>query len=532
MKFFKLIFFLFILGCYGFTSCSTNVSTANQLSLIPDNATIVFEVNAREVFAKSGLNSPDDYVLFNMMKQFTDSNISGFLENFFKGSKDAGINAEKILFYMTKLQDFAVIVPVIDKKAFENWLKKADLPEPMDEGDFRFISIVDNLNMVWNDNVAMIANASSREQIAAQIKPKDNGLMATSDDFRQFANKNADIRLWFNYSALMDLYRSIIFLRLNPFADEPVDSLFSGLENLENLSSHSYLNFEDGKITGKSSFYPPEEVEKFQKKFPIFKKSFNTEILKDMPEQSYLAFNAYFDVGEYIKILRQNIENMLSGGSMRTPEIEQRSEEMFEFFDSPDLKSVVDALGGDILVSIHGFNKGLISYPLASASFTVNGEKAFKDILKLLPQNLYKKQDGYYETSTSKTYIPIYFAYKSNRVFVSLDLNTVKAFTDEKKGKTFADNPVSKIMTDRMMFYINLDFATYPDNIKMLLQSITGQQRYAIFTSLADIYEYMYFSTDTDYEVEFNLQLKNKNVNSLKQILKSIDKAGSSSWMK
>jgi hypothetical protein len=166
---------------------------------------------------------------------------------------------------------------------------------------------------------------------------------------------------------------------------------------------------------------------------------------------------------------------------------------------------------------------------LASASFTVNGENAFNDILKLIPKDLYKKEDGYYSTITSKTFIPFYFAYKNNKVFVSNDLDASKAFKDGSKGKTFADNPVSKIMSDKMLFYINFDYATYPENIKMLLQNAMGQ-KYKIFTSFIDIYECMYFTGDTNYNMEFNLYLKNENVNSLKQILKNIDKTISSAW--
>jgi hypothetical protein len=308
-------------------------------------------------------------------------------------------------------------------------------------------------------------------------------------------------------------------------------SLF-GFEEFAHIVIHSYLNFEDGKITGSMSLSPSQEVKKLKEKYPVFKKSFNKEILKDMPEQSYLAFNLFVNVEEYVKILRQNVESLAT--KITDPVfdelIENRIDGMTVFFESPELKLITESLKGDLLLSVHGFNSGIIAYPLASASFTVNGESAFKNILSLIPQNIYTQQDGYYSISANKTFIPVYFTYKNDRVFVSNDLDAVKVFMDGTEGKTFADNPVSEIMADKIMLYVNLDYETYPDNIKMLLQSVM-EQNYNIFTSSIEIYESMYFSGNAEYNYEFNLKLKNKNVNSLKQILKNLDKTLSSSWM-
>jgi hypothetical protein len=487
---------------------------------------MVFEINGNEIFTKSGLSSPDNYNFLNILKMM-DAASYKFLEKFFKGSKEAGISAEKILIYISQLSDYAINIPVCDRKIFENFLKEAKTREPSDEGEFRYTAIAHGVNIAWNDKFAIISGASSREKIAELFKIKDDGLLAKSSDFQEFAKKNADIRLWLRYNFFIEWYKQLMFLRPD-FNAKLLDNLSSQLEDFANVSMHSYLNFEDGKITGNASFYPPEEVENLQKKYPVFKESFDAAILKDMPEQSYLAVNAFFDIKEYVKILRQNFENMLN--NIDDSRIGERRDELFEALDSPEFKSVVDALKGDLLISIHGFNNGFIAYPFVSASFTVNGESAFENILKLIPKDFYKKQDNYYLITANKTFIPLYFAYSDSKVFVSNDLNATKAFTEGRKGKTFADNPISKIMTDKSALYINLNFETYPDNIKMLLQNTMGDN-YKMFTSLVEIYEYIYIAGDTKYNMEFSLQLKNKNVNALKQILTNIDKA-IPSWMK
>jgi hypothetical protein len=530
MKLYRRIFTLCILGCIAITSCTTDVSTSVNLSLIPGDATMVFEMNGNEILAKSGLNTPDDYSFFNFMRLMSGESV-GFLESFLKGSKEAGISAERVLFYVSKLPDFAIYLPVVDRAAFEGWLKKTEAPEPVVEDGFRYISVVDNVSIAWNDNMVIVSNASSREKIAGLFKSKKDGLLATSKDFEEFTKKNADIRVWGKYDFIIDSYKNLMMFGTGyPLSDPYSDELFLGMKDFANLSTHFYINFEDGKITGAASFYPPEEVENLKKKFPVLKESFNSKLTKDMPEQSYLAFNMFINIEEYMKIVRENIEKILSGNYVNEFDIEEKSAELFTFLDSPEFNSVVKALAGDVLVSIHGFNSGIITYPLASISFTVNGEDAFNNILKLMPKDFYKKQDNYYLISVNQTFIPVYFAYKDNKIFVSNDLTVTLAFTEGKQEKTFADNPVSKIMSDKMMFYLNMDFETYPRNVKMLLQNFMGDE-YKRFASFVEIYECIYFASDTNLNSEFCLQLKNKNVNALKQIFKNIDKAASSAWM-
>jgi hypothetical protein len=480
---------------------------------------VVLEINGNAIFAKSGLNRPDDYKFFNFLRTGGDDEVE-FFEKLLTGSKEAGISAEKVVIYFSELPNYTIIVPIVDRNAFEGWVKKS-FAEPqagkgfyyLDDGDFR---------IVWNDNLASFSTPPTGEQTDEQLKPKKNGLLATNSDFQQFAKKNADIRLWFKYGSVMNFYSKMMLMH-----GITQDKLFPGQEEMTNISAHSYLDYEDGKIVGTSNLYPPEEIEKLQKKFPVFKKNFDSDILKDMPEQSYFAFNVFVNINEYLKIVRQGVESMLP--NIDESELTLRSAEMFGFFDSPQLKSVVEALKGDMLLSIHGFNKGIFTYPLASAVFTVNGEDAFKNILELLPKDIYREQGGYYTISVSdNVLIPVYFAYRDSRIFVSNDVDAVKAFTEGRQGKTFADNPVTEMMKDKMVVYFNLDFDSYPENLKMLIQNLMGHE-YKMFTSAISIYERMYISTSMS-SMEFSLQLKNKNVNSLKQILKNIDKTFSSAW--
>jgi hypothetical protein len=529
MKISKLI----LLGCILFASCNTNFSSVGKLSLIPADASIVYEIDGNAIFAKSGLNRPDDYKFLNFLK-LMNGDASTFIEGFLKNSKDAGIGADNILICVSKLPCAAAYFSVRDKAILESWLKKAELPDPNNEGAFSYISVSNGFNIAWNDDVAVIASESySREQLAELITPKDNGLMVENEDFQKFADKNADIRLWMKYTAVTDALTNLLFFKEDKDLDKKLSFLGMISEDYANISLHSYLDFEDGKITATASLSPAEEVKKLKEKYPINKESFDTEICKDMPEQSYLATNLAINVEEMFRLIQQSIEKLVITGV--DPDyknsMESQLKEMTDFFESPAVKTVIGALGGDFLLSIHGFNNGIITYPLASMSISLNGENAFDDILKLIPASSYTKQDGYYSVSYSKAFMPFYFAYKNSRAFVSNSLEAVKGFVDGTGEKTFADNPVSSQMSNKMLMYLNLDYASYPENIKMLLQNVVMKQNYNRIISIIDIYEGIYYSSDANYTCEFSLQLKNKNVNALKQILTNLDKTLSSAWM-
>ncbi|MDR1897602.1 MAG: DUF4836 family protein [Prevotellaceae bacterium] len=503
----KIFILLFIIG-QVLVSCKDNGTEENQLSFIPNNASFVIEFDGKEILTKSGLNKPDDYKFLNILKLSAGENYN-FLELLLKGSKDAGISIDKITAYMTDIPEFTALVPVVDKTAFENWLKKTDVSEPTDEGSFFYLAGF-GYTIAWNENLLIVSSVDAKDKIAELFKPQKDGLLATNDDFRQFTKKVSDIRMWFKYDWISTVYTQYLGVSLD------VE------EEVKDLSLHSYLDFKDGKIEVLSNYYPPEEVEKLKAKYPVYKNNFDKKLFEYLPEKSYFAFNLSLNVEESFKLVKKYIGNALQTAvGIYGFDIADQYDEAVEFLDSPQLKSVIDALAGDALFSLHGFQLGMISIPLLSLDFTLKNDEAFNTLLALIPQNRYRLQDNYY--TISQSLVPVYFAHKDRKVIVSNDIDVVKRFAGSVKEKNFTTNPISNIMAEKMAFYLNLNWEDYPDNIKLLLQSeMRGQ--YKMFVSLIEIYENVYTTMSEDYKMEFVLQFKNKNVNSLKQILKSVDK--------
>jgi len=517
MKSLKFILFFFLIA---FASCKKGQEgQVSQLSLIPNTASFVMEIDGRDILKKSGLDKPDDYKFMAMLK-LMGGDIYSIFESLLKGSKDAGVSIDNICIY-ADVPRFAVSFQMLDEKAFENNLKKGGYPEPQEGKSYRYV-LHGNSYIAWNSQMLILTPNDSRENIAEIFKPKADGLLATNSDFQAFVKNKSDVRMWIKYGGFVKYVQSVF-----GFGE------FSWLSDFEDVLVHWYTDSKDGQINGSMKVYPAEVVNKLKEKYPIMK-SFDNSLLKDMPEQSFLAFNAAINVQEYFKIVKENMASMVDGVNSSMNDsyyqelLAEKYEELAEILETPEVKKVVDALAGDILFSIHGFNKGLLTYPLMSMNFSVKGESAFKDILSLMPSSLYKFTDGYYTSYLGK-FIPVYFAYKDNKVFVSSDLEAIQNFVAGGKGKNFSQNPVSKAMSDKWIVYMNMDFESYPENIRLLLQNYMGPS-FSMFSPIIDIYSSMQFSADENYNVDFTMQFKNSNVNALKQILKSIDKVASSSW--
>ena len=518
---------LLLLAGYLFASCGTT-DESNSLSQIPSDATFVFELNGKAFLSKSGLNNPADYKFMNMARLLGGEQFS-FVEALCKGSKDAGVSADNILICLTSPNEFSAYANVLDVTALEGWLKKAGLDEPVRGSGFKGCVCKDGTCVAWSEKQLIVSSKEvPKGEIAELFIGKKDGLLAVNEDFRKFAERKADMRGWFKYSLFSDLYNTLGYMGTQ------LPTVTEQMKDLENITAHGYLDFNDGKIVASVGLNPPSEVEKYVQKYPLMKKSFNTELYKHLPETAFVQFNLAINVNEYFKLFRQALEpNMKKYGNEEFP----HSEELKKLIDGPELKTVLNALDGDILFSIHGFKQAEIPMPEMTLVLSVKSESAFNEMLAMIPKGqVVKSPDGYYVYDTPETSamsLSLSFAYKDNKLIVSNDLESTERFIGKKSGKSFADNPMSATLGDKPSgFYLNLSLGEYPDNIKAFLRNYMKVSSYDLFASIIEIYDKIY-ATGSITDFEGVLQFKNSNINSLKQIFKSVDKIASgspSSW--
>ncbi|MDR0560781.1 MAG: DUF4836 family protein [Prevotellaceae bacterium] len=508
-KFILLSFSLFLAGTL-FSSCGEKSSekSSDILSLIPADATLVVEVNGKDIFSKSGLNKPEDYKFMSFLKMMSADAYS-FIENLLKDSKDAGISISKTVVYASLSKEkYGIIARMSDRRVWENVLSKMDAGVEIDtEGDISFISESGSgITLAWNNEyiAALVLKRGERDELKELLTPKKDGLYANNDDFQNFTKHVGDLKFWMKYSDLMN------FMKKFPGGDMVDETL---LEQMENINYNCYISFNDGRIDVSGGTSPADEAEKMVKKLNFTKEKFNTELFKDIPEQSYLEFHLAFKLREFVEYIEKF---MLSKSSLDRDEFQN-------IIDSPTARTVFDAVDGDVLFSIHGF--GSFGIPYASIVFSVKNEDAFNSILALLPKDMYKKLNGYFEFSFGQMVpVSVYFAYKNNSVIVTDELASIEKFIGKTQSKSFADNPVSKILAGASSFYLNLDYESYPAHIATILRSAMESSVYKYFETHIALYECIYGISTSLTTVEGAVVFKNKNVNSLKQILTNIDK--------
>jgi hypothetical protein len=222
------------------------------------------------------------------------------------------------------------------------------------------------------------------------------------------------------------------------------------------------------------------------------------------------------DIKAYIKF----ITDMLA-------ESEEYGKVAQEMLNVPEVKSMIDAFGGDFLLSLHGFAQGFVPFPLVSIGFTVNGQKGFDNILSLLPQELAEKTGDFYTLRIpGMEMFGIYFAYKDNRVLVTDDADVMSAFTGKSLDKTLKDNLISKeYINSPNLFYLNLNYDSYPQNIKLMLNSgMLGNGKDAeVLLSLLNTFKGLSAWQVDNYNSAASLSFKDNSKNSLAILLTLID---------
>jgi hypothetical protein len=292
-------------------------------------------------------------------------------------------------------------------------------------------------------------------------------------------------------------------------------------KELEGTYAYGYLNLENGEINLKSSMGPKDKIEGFMTKYPVIKKDFDETLYHAFPEQSFLAIKLSINIKEYLNCIKASVQAISSNYD---GEYNPYSE-VLSAFDDPSVQKVVDALNGDVLSSIYGFVEGMFPIPRTGIAFTVNGEKAFHDLLGMLPPDMWSKTGDYYTLSPGGGMpASIVFGYKDNKVYVSDDIDAMVKFIDKGSEKNIAAGSLGeRLKRNVMLFYVNLDLDAYPEHIKLLLQNTIGGRSYKQFSSYMNIYKELSYGLTGNYEFEASLKLKNANVNALKQILKNID---------
>lgn len=386
---------------------------------------------------------------------------------------------------------------------------EGDSVQVEDKGAYKIV-LNDESAFAWNkDLFFIIAGEGCRSVNFDELfnMPEEKSIVSVPD-FAEFMKRSYDVGFWMSYGALTDLYNDafgIFGMKMPDIYKELADAFI-----------HAYLNFEKGEMKISGLMSPKSKVDAFMEKYPVIKKDFNTALLRDFPDKSYLAMKLSINVLEYFKLFAEMSKQMGAGA-----DIDQL------MLTDPTVNTIVNALGGDMLLSIYGFAQGPLPIPLMGLSFTVKSKEDFDKLMALIPEGVATQNGDHYVISTGMV-ASVYFAYKDNRVYVTDDADAIVSFMGKGFDKNLTSNPMSNALKNSpSLVYINLDIDSYPENIRTMLKREGGPMVDTYLNYLRP-YKDISISMVDSYEGVFSLKMKDASQNSLKLLLKSWDEMAAS----
>jgi hypothetical protein len=511
MKNIKQLALLLCIGLILFGSCKKSLPP--HLKAIPSNAAFVIAFENKQLTVKGGLNNLKDYKFFQKMRDrmdIGDEKSQQMMDRFLENPKSSGLNFDQSYLFAVKQGEGlfgAMVFEMGDAATFEANLKEivqanGDTGFNVEDKGAYKIAQSDGAAVAWNKELLVAGGGKDCGTVSYDeffARPQEKSIVSVAD-FNEFNKRGYDIGFWASYAAITDLASSAANMEKPEIWKELSDTYV-----------HTYLNFENGEAKLSGVMTPQSKVNDFFAKYPVNKKDFDNSLLRVFPDKSYLTFKLSLNVLEYIQMVRE---------VAKQTDVDFPIDRMM--LNNPAANSIINGLGGDMILSVYGFAQGPLPVPLSGLAFTVKSKDDFDKMLAMVPQEMVKQNGEHYVVSTGMM-VSFYFAYKDNKVYITDDADAIAAFTGKGFDRHMAASSLGKSLEKSpCLFYINLDVDSYPENVRNLLQSEMGAKASESLKFLKP-YKDLSLSVDNSYEVIFSLKFKDASQNSLKQLLKNFD---------
>ena len=336
-----------------FTSCS---KPPNNLMLIPEDTYALSVIDVEALFKKGKLSELSDLKLFRKVnKEIKRENKRAYrlVNKLIDDPTLSGINfsSDVFVYYVNEAKDerFVCISAELNNEekfvAFlDDVLDLTEMDSDIEEEDsYKYTAVGSHMAVGWDqDKVLFIAaeNYRSRENLDIELEAlfelEEKEVITESEKFNTFYENKGDVSIWLS-SDLLE--RSRDFREMEKELD---------LDLTDNYVS-AFLNFKEKNVSLEARVSPNGDLEKMMNEHDIFDNSFSSDLLRYFPEQSFAAASVSLNPKAFYTILEQ-IEEF--------EEIESDFEEEM----GVDLESMFDALGGNALYSIIGFENMEMTY--------------------------------------------------------------------------------------------------------------------------------------------------------------------------
>ena len=527
---------LLVAAAIFFTSCSNKKN--EQGKLIPKNAIAVIAVDPQSLLKKIETGKiPFDSII---KKVFNNSNSDSETIQLLTTLKESGIDLkEKVYLFATAEKkitsssingSFNIIATIKDISTFENYIQKqkgfAGIGIKKDS-NYSYLQADSTISISWTKDYAMITIYHSSTFPSSPFSLSTPSFQATpatnpTDDLQKLVQSFHSLKetesintlSYFNQMANDKSDCSVLFSsNYYPVMMSGLPLQLSGMESLFKDNYYAIqVNFDDGKITGKSSFYPNHVFDSLLKKYPT--KNIDLSAFNNYPSKSidgiYAISFPFALVGDIIRYAQ--MEGLLSIGLAKT---------------GLTTDDIYNCLSGDMTFICSDFTLPQKTNPfernLPKAKFIFNAgignKESFDKVVNLLVQmGIVAKQNDTYVAGETVKQLGYYIHINDKRIVVSNDAETGEQYALKIQPGSIDNNLINSFKDYSSGMYIDLE---------KILSGIPAEgDDKALITSLQNTFKTITVKSkgydDKSSTGEMEITFKDEKQNSLVSLLNAV----------
>nr|MCR5192949.1 DUF4836 family protein [Bacteroidales bacterium] len=467
---------------------------------IPDNAIGVIDVNLANVMKKVDVQNIDNVAFVKMARQELrkeDPRVSEIVDRMIKDPKSSGINLKNdMLFFIDEDQRMAIIAEVFKESKLESFLNEcADLNKikiRIDKYDGYKMADMEDFYVAYNNEVAiMIFDNRSVPYINTAMSLSKSSSLAANKNFNAYWKERKDVSAWMNFGSLIRFAE-----KYDDFAETLAESGLSTkyIDELKKGSVACNLDFDKGAIR-----FSVETQGIDSKIMKEYEQKFNSDLVKYMPEKSYLAFSYALKLNPIIDALAKD----------RDADVDVDEDVMAGM----SIRQIVNSLGGSFVASIFDFvdNDQTGIMPLFAFAADIKDASLWR---QLLDEARAEKKGDVYKISGDGFGFNLYVTLNDKAIMLTNSAANANKFVAGGYEKSM-DGIVSKVKKGQY-FYADLNISHYPVNVTTLIPD-------DVMTLLKQTLDYTEAIVDSKYKTEWSLYLADKSENSLLALIHFVD---------
>lgn len=504
------------------SSCS---KPDQHLKTIPSTAQLVVSVDLFSMAQKAELYKPEQYAFFGEMMEkmkAEDPEMHEFINGLISNPLQSGVKFREDLFIFAENLDkeptMGLTMALRNSKDFEKVvteaLAKSKMEIQLSNKDDMNCLVKNELALVFDENKALviIRDGMKVEELLSYaqslMSQSTDASITNHSDFAKFKADKKDFNLWLSTDFIPQNAQSMMITGQLPF-------------KTTGNYMHMHVEFKDNGISGNTSWTYNEEIAAILNNHEFMKNEFNTKLLNYLPADDYITYGMAINPSEIYKWLYEipTYKPMLDQANQGSP---------------ISIESIMNSIGGDIIISMHGFKLPEIDetseygssnqsvMPLGTMIMSMNNEDLFKTATtQLIPPGLFQLKDGVYSGSIMG--FDLFFGLFENNLIVTNDKNVI-----DNAGKGGLENNVGNtelkdLFSHSGFMFMNLNWDKYPESLRTMVESSMGEKELEAFQSGVRILDEVRVYNKDLTEGEFEIKMRNTENNSLHTILQVID---------